>query len=58
MTCGVLQGSTSTFTYLHKWSNISTLLFIILFADDTNIFLQGKKIDDLVKQNNLELSKM
>ena len=35
--------------------NISTLLFTIL-SDDTNIFLQGKNIDDLVKQMNLEFS--
>ena len=34
------------------------MLFTIFFADDTDIFLQGKNIDDLVKQMNLELSKI
>ena len=35
-----------------------TLLFTILFADNTNIFLQDEYIDDLVKQMNLELAKI
>ena len=45
-------------TYINDLSSISPLLFTILFADDTNIFLQGKNIDNLVKQMNLELAKI
>ena len=59
ITCGVPQGSiTGPFLFLiytKDLSNIYTLVFTILFADDTNIFLQGRNIDDLVKRMNLEL---
>ena len=58
ITCGVPQGSIIGpllfLIHTNELSNISTLLFTIVFADDTNIFLQGKNIDDLVEQKNFE----
>ena len=54
ITCRVPQGvhiRTGTFCiYINDLSNIFTLLFTILFSDNTNIFLQGKNIDHLVKR--------
>ncbi len=38
--------------------NASTLLFPILFADDTNIFLNDKSISEIFKIMNLELTKI
>ena len=62
ITCGVPQesilGPLLFLFHINDLSNISTLLFTILFADDNNIFLQGKNIADLVKRMNLELSKI
>ena len=34
------------------------LIFPILFADDTNIFFDGKNIDELVQCMNCELNKV
>ena len=38
--------------------NASSVLFSILFADDTNLFLQGKNIDELFNVANTELVKV
>ena len=38
--------------------NTSSVLFSILFADDTNLFLQGKNIDELFNVANTEIIKV
>ena len=43
--------------YVNDICNLSDILFPILFADDTNIFLNGKHIDELVCMN-CELNKV
>ena len=39
-------------------AQVSTILFPILYADDTNLFLQGKCLNTLPKKMNLELQKI
>ena len=39
-------------------SNVSTILFPLLFADDINIFLSGKNPDNLIQVMNSELEKV
>ena len=44
--------------YVNDICNVSDILFPILFADDTNIFLNGKNTDELVQCMNCELNKV
>jgi hypothetical protein len=44
--------------YINDISNCSSLLKIILFADDTSIFYSGKDLDQLPQSVNLELIKL
>ena len=39
-------------------AQVSSILFPILYADDTNIFLQGKCLNTLIEKINLELQKI
>ena len=42
--------------YVNDMSNLSQLLFTILFADDTNVFTIGKYVRELIAIMNNELT--
>ena len=60
VTCGVPQGSTLGpllfILYIHDFAKVSDELFYVLFADDTNVFLNGKNINTLCATVQHELS--
>ena len=62
ITCGVPQGSVQGpllfLIYINDLPNISEVLQLYLFADDTNIYYEAESIDKLEKIINKELKKL
>ena len=44
--------------YINDVKYVSRLLFPIIYADDTNIFIQGEQINELILKMNQELIKL
>ena len=55
---GFHPGASSFSIYMNDISRCSVILSIILFADDTNLFLSYKNLDTLAKTMNHELRKI
>ena len=55
---GFFLGPLLFLLYINDIVNVSPLLFTILYADDSNLFLTGKKVATLIDIMNKELSKI
>ena len=55
---GSILGPLLTLLYINDMASVSDVLFSILFADDTNVFLNGRDPNKLVTIMNGELLKI
>ena len=62
MSCGVPQrsilGPLLFIIYINDMINATKKLFPLIFADDTNVFITGKNIENLVNEMNSEMTKL
>ena len=62
ITCGVPQGSILVplffILYVNNLSNVSHKIFFVLFADYTNMFMQGNNLHKLIAELQTELTKV
>ena len=55
---GSILGPLLFILYINDFSNASDLLFSILFADDTSVFIEGTAYSSIIKDINTELEKV
>ena len=55
---GSILGPLLFILYINDLANVSNALFLILFADDTSVYIEADKEPDLIKTLNEELSKL
>ncbi|MEE4247207.1 MAG: reverse transcriptase family protein [Kangiellaceae bacterium] len=55
---GSILGPLLFLLYVNDMANVSNLLFFILFADDTNVFISGRDLDSLIDVINAELTNL
>ena len=55
MRCSIL-GPLLFLLYINDLSNVSQKLFSLLFADDSNMFIRGRDVDEMINEMNIELS--
>src|ERR1700733_7741260 len=55
---GSILGPLLFILYINDLPNVSSKLFFILFADDTNVFNSHSSIEMLINETNIELEKV